>query len=55
MIALGLIVRALLCWWIVTVAKRKNRSAGAWGFWGFIFPLIALILVYCAKPQKLAA
>lgn len=31
-------------------AKELNRSSGSWGFWGFIFPIIAMIWIYCLKP-----
>ena len=31
-------------------AKELNRSWGSWGFFGFIFPIIAMIWINCLKP-----
>lgn len=31
-------------------AKELNRSSGSWGFFGFVFPIVAMIWVNCLKP-----
>lgn len=31
-------------------AKELNRSAGGWGFFGFVSPIIAMIWINCLKP-----
>ena len=32
-------------------AKELNRSTGGWGFFGFMMPIVAMIWVYCMKPN----
>ena len=32
-------------------AKELNRDAGGWGILGFLFPIVAMIWVYCLKPK----
>lgn len=32
-------------------ATQLNRSAGGWGFFGFIAPIIAMIWIHCLKPN----
>lgn len=47
---LGLVLRivgAVVC---SNKAKELNRSAGGWGFFGFISPIIAMILIQFMKP-----
>lgn len=39
------IFRILLTIWIVRIAKRQNRSSLGWGFFGFFFPLVILIII----------
>ena len=41
------IIGAIVC---VNRAKELNRSTGTWGVLGFIFPIIAMIWIYCLKP-----
>lgn len=41
------IVGAVVC---SNRAKELNRSSGSWGVLGFIFPIVAMIWVYCLKP-----
>lgn len=31
-------------------ADKKNRSAGLWGFFGFLFPVIAMICIFSLSP-----
>lgn len=31
-------------------AKELNRSASGWGTFGMVFPVIAMIWIYCLKP-----
>ena len=31
-------------------ADKKNRSAGLWGFFGFVFPVIAMICIFSLSP-----
>ncbi len=42
------IVATIIC---VNRAKELHRSHTVWGIFGFIFPLIALITVYCMKQK----
>jgi len=41
------IVGAVVC---VNKAKQLNRSEGGWGFFGFVSPIIAMILIQFMKP-----
>lgn len=31
-------------------ADKKNRSSGLWGFFGFLFPVIAMICISSLSP-----
>lgn len=31
-------------------AEKKNRSAGLWGLFGFLFPIIAMITIFSLSP-----
>ena len=31
-------------------ADKKNRSAGLWGFFGLVFPVIAMICIFSLSP-----
>jgi hypothetical protein len=31
-------------------AEKKNRSVGLWAFMGFLFPIIAMICIFCLSP-----
>jgi hypothetical protein len=42
------IVGAIVC---SSRAQDLNRSTGAWGFFGFMMPIVAMIWVYCMKPN----
>ena len=42
------IVGAVVC---SNKAKELNRSTGGWGFFGFVMPIVAMIWVYCMKPN----
>ncbi|KEZ93557.1 hypothetical protein [Nonlabens ulvanivorans] len=41
------IVGAVVC---SNKAKELNRSAGGWGFFGFISPILAMIWIHFMKP-----
>lgn len=41
-------VGAIVCY---SQAKSLNRDAGGWSVFGFFFPLIAMIWVFCLKPK----
>lgn len=41
------IVGAIVC---SNKAKELNRNSRSWGFFGFIFPIIAMIWINCIKP-----
>ena len=41
------IVGVVVC---VNKAKELNRSAGGWGFFGFVSPIIAMIWIQFMKP-----
>jgi len=43
--AIELISRIIFTIWVVNIAKRQNRNSVGWGFLGFFFPLIALIII----------
>lgn len=50
-LVLGLrIVAVIVC---VNKAKELNRSAGGWGFFGFISPILAMICIQFMKPVML--
>jgi hypothetical protein len=34
-------------------AKELNRNTGGWGIFGFFFPIIATIWIYCLGPIDL--
>lgn len=42
------IVGAIVC---SNKAKDLNRNSTAWAFWGFFFPIIAMIWVHLLKPK----
>lgn len=44
-----LVLRILVTIWVVSIAKRQNRNPIVWGFFGFISPAIALIIIGVQK------
>ena len=42
------IVGAAVC---ASRAGQLNRSGGGWGFLGFFFPVISMIIIYTLKPK----
>jgi hypothetical protein len=49
-IIIQLVLRAIGIGVCVNKAKELNRSTGAWGFFGFISPIIAMIAIHFMKP-----
>jgi len=49
-IILGLALRILGVVVCTSKAKELNRSTGSWGFFGFLFPVIAMISIQFMKP-----
>jgi hypothetical protein len=41
------VVGTIVC---VNKANQLNRSAGGWGFFGFVTPILAMIWVHFMKP-----
>ncbi|HOZ83452.1 MAG TPA: hypothetical protein PKU82_11065 [Bacteroidia bacterium] len=41
------VVGAIVC---SNKAKSLNRSSGSWGFFGFVFPILAMIWIQFMKP-----
>lgn len=41
------VVGVIVC---VNKAKELNRSAGGWGFFGFVSPILAMIWIQFMKP-----
>jgi predicted cobalt transporter CbtA len=46
------IVVAVLCY---RIAEGKGRSGVLWGIFGFIFPIIALIIILVLRSKSMAA
>lgn len=42
------VIGAIVCY---SQAKSLNREAGGWSVFGFFFPLIAMIWIFCLKPK----
>ncbi len=36
--------------WTGALAAGKNRSAVGWAVFGFLFPAIAVLAIWCARP-----
>ena len=47
------IFRFLIFPWVMSIAKRQNRNATPWGWFGFFFPAIALIVISQQKKLRL--
>jgi hypothetical protein len=43
------IIAIIIC---VQRARKLNRSQFGWGFFGFVFPIPAVIWIYCLKVNK---
>lgn len=41
----GLTLRIIITSWVVRIAKRQNRDVSSWGFFAFMLPSIALIII----------
>jgi hypothetical protein len=47
---LGLTLRIVGLFYCKNKAKELNRSSGGWGTFGFISPILAMILISFMKP-----
>ena len=45
-----LLIRIIGLIYCSTKAAKLNRSAGGWGFFGFVAPIIAVIWIQFMKP-----
>lgn len=50
-VVLSLILRISITVWVVNIATRQNRNPSGWGFFAFILPVIALVII--GQMQKL--
>ena len=49
----SLVLRILVTYWVVEISSRQNRDTTAWGFFAFILPTLALIIIGLLKKLKL--
>ncbi|MAL59711.1 MAG: hypothetical protein CMC14_06665 [Flavobacteriaceae bacterium] len=47
------VLRVLVTVWVVNIANRQNRNTTVWGWFAFLLPSIALIIIGLLKKQKL--
>jgi hypothetical protein len=50
---ISLAFRIFGAWYCSNKAEKLNRSAGGWGFFGFVLPLLAIIWIQFMKPVML--
>jgi len=50
-VIIGILLRFVGTIVCATKAGELNRSGGGWGFFGFMMPVLAMIIVHCLKPQ----
>ncbi len=48
LLSLGLRITGILV--CVGKANKLNRNSTGWGFFGFFFPIVAMIWIHCLKP-----
>ena len=52
LVMLGIVISVVCAAWCASHAMDKGHSPGLWGVLGFLFPLIAVIVIALIPPSE---
>lgn len=52
LMAVSFVISAVCAWWCATRAMAKGYSPAIWGVLGFLFPIIAVIVIAVIRPGE---